>query len=271
MNQKPSPVPRPHPGEARLKCECSNSARGPTRQISAKCPTLLVCVPSLRELIETKHAHCIAAKLTEDEAADAADARKQNLGCLGTMMDTAKEAAVKKGAAERRTAELEAARELRNTTTLAAVEAEALAESARRDEAEHAAPYVAKRNAAEEEAVVAKRALVQAMAALAELHDDEKRARSEGGVDEGEGEDDADPPAPPHKWGISTFLTQETWAARRRAVPVESATGTAYYLALALPRPADNKGWLDFDDFAQKGQRIAPARRAALGPPNPAF
>ena len=245
---------------AKLVCGCTFSERNPLRQTSKKkCPTLLACVQPLRELIETKHAHCIAAKLAEDEAAAAAAARKQNLGCLGTMMDTAKEAAVKKGAAERRTAELEAARELRNTTTLAAVEAEALAESARRDEAEHAAPYVAKRNAAEEEAVVAKRALVQAMAALAELHDDEKRARSEGGVDEGEGEDDADPPAPPHKWGISTFLTQETWAARRRAVPVESAT--AYYLALALPRPADNKGWLDFDDFAQKGQRIAPAAR----------
>ena len=155
MNQKPSPVPRPHPGEARLKCECSNSARGPTRQISAKCPTLLVCVPSLRELIETKHAHCIAAKLAEDEAAVAAAARKQNLGCLGTMIE---EAAAKKGAAKRRTAELEAARELRNTTTLATAEAEALAESARRDEAEHAAPCVAKRNAAEEEAVVAARA-----------------------------------------------------------------------------------------------------------------
>ena len=242
---------------AMLNCACSNSARSPTRQISKANPTLLACVQSLRELIETKHADCIAAKLAEDEAAAAAAARKQNLGCLGTMMDAAKEAAVKKGAAKRRTAELEAAKELRNTTTLAAAEAEALAESARRDEAEHAAPYVAKRNAAEEEAVVAKRALVQAMAALAELHGDEKRARSEGGVDEGEGEDDADPPAPPHKWGISTFLTQEAWAARRRAVPVErhcllSGSGS--------PSPC-SKGWLDFDDFAQKGEKIAPAAR----------
>ena len=243
---------------AKLVCGCTSSERNPSRQTSKKkCPTLLACVQSLRELIETKHAHCIVAKLTEDEAADAADARKQNLGFLGTMMDTAKEAAVKKGAAKRRTAELEAAKELRNTTALAAAEAEALAESARRDEAEHAAPYVAKRNAAEEEAVVAKRALVQAMAALAELHGDEKRARSEGGVDEGEGEDDADPPAPPHKWGISTFLTQEAWAARRRAVPVEchcllSGSGSS--------SPC-SKGWLDFDDFAQKGEKIAPAAR----------
>ena len=53
-------------------------------------------MPSLRELIETKHAHCIAAKLAEDEASVAAATRKQNLGCLGTMMD---EAAAKKGAA----------------------------------------------------------------------------------------------------------------------------------------------------------------------------
>ena len=89
---------------AKLVCGCtSRSERNPTRQTSKKkCATLLACVQSLRELIETKHAHCIAAKLAEDEAADAADARKQNLGLLSVITDGARKAE----RAERHAAEL---------------------------------------------------------------------------------------------------------------------------------------------------------------------
>ena len=88
---------------AKLVCGCTSSERNPSRQTSKKnCPTLLACVQSLRELIEKKHAHCIAAKLAEDEAADAAAARKQNLGLLSVITDGARKAE----RAERHAAEL---------------------------------------------------------------------------------------------------------------------------------------------------------------------
>ena len=154
-----------------LNCACSNSARSPTRQISKANPTLLACVQSLRELIETKHAHCIAAKLAEEEAADAAAARKQNLGLLSVITDGARKAE----RAERHAAELLAAKELHWQKKREAVAAEGKAEDARGVELDCATL----RDAAEAKAAEAAAAAAAAHDALAELQGGEKRARTE--------------------------------------------------------------------------------------------
>ena len=113
---------------AYLDCGCRPSEQ---RQVSkSKCPTLLECVPSLAELIQNKHAACIAERTAELEAATATAARKKSLGFLGTMMDEA----VDRHATERRAAELLAARELVKSTKLAAAAAEHRANVARRTE-----------------------------------------------------------------------------------------------------------------------------------------
>ena len=159
---------------AKLVCGCTSSERNPSRQTSKKkCPTLLACVPSLRELIETKHAHCIAAKLAEDEAADAAAARKQNLGLLSVITDGARKAE----RAERHAAELLAAKELHRQKKREAVAAEGDAEDARGVELDCATL----RDAAEAKAAEAAAVAAAAHDALAELQGGEKRARTEAG------------------------------------------------------------------------------------------
>ena len=198
---------------AKLVCGCTFSERNPLRQTSKKnCPTLLACVQSLRELIEKKHAHCIAAKLAEDEAADAAAARKQNLGLLSVITDGARKAE----RAERHAAELLAAKELHRQKKREAVAAEGDAEDARGVELDCATL----RDAAEAKAAEAAAAAAAAHDALAELQGGEKRARTEAG-DAG-AEYSADPEEPPSQWSLCTWRTQEAWAAVRRTVAIRA-------------------------------------------------
>jgi len=130
---------------AHLDCGCR---RNEHRMKSNANPTLLRCIDSLGELIEKKHAECIAARAAEVEAAAAAAAHREGQRVFGTMM--AASAAI--SANERRQTELLAARELVKSSKQAAAAAEELAEAARRAEVEAAEPFRAPRIAAESEA-----------------------------------------------------------------------------------------------------------------------
>ena len=103
--------------------------------------TLLECIHSLEQLIEEKHAKCIADRADSSAAAAAAAAQKESLQAtvlaqpfFGTMMD----AAAAHATSERRAAELLAARELVKSWKRAATAAEEHAEAARRAEVEAA-------------------------------------------------------------------------------------------------------------------------------------
>ena len=69
-----------------LDCGCGR--RSEQRQ-QTEARTLLGCVSSLGELVEKKHATCIASRVAELETASAAAAHRENLGFLGTMMAAA--------------------------------------------------------------------------------------------------------------------------------------------------------------------------------------
>ena len=192
-----------------LDCGCGRRSE---QRMQTESRTLLECVSSLGELVEKKHATCIADRVAELETASAAAAHRESLGCLGTMMA----AATARATSERREAELLAAQELVKKTKVAAATAEKHARAARRAEVEAAAPFLALRKAAESEAATLAAAAATARSALAELQGDAKRARVE--------EADDDPPPLtdelPCQWGLGTFRTQEQWTAKRRAKPI---------------------------------------------------
>ena len=208
---KTEPVASRSRGEyiiAHLDCGCRRSEQ---RQKSNANQTLLQCTDSLGELIEKKHAECIAARAAEVEAAAAAAAHREGQRVFGTMM--AASAAI--SANERRQTELLAARELVKSSKQAAAAAEELAEAARRAEVEAAEPFRAPRIAAESEAAKLAAEMAAARSALAELESEAKRACGE----QAEAEP-AEPKEPVRQWGLGTYRTQEKWAEVRRAVPI---------------------------------------------------
>ena len=160
-----------------LDCGCGRRSE---QRMQTESRTLLECVSSLGELVEKKHATCIANRVAELETASAAAAHRENLGALGTMMA----AATARATSERREAELLAAQELVKKTKVAAATAEKHAKAARRAEVEAAAPFLAPRKAAESEAATLAAAAATARSALAELQSDAKRARVEEADDE---------------------------------------------------------------------------------------
>ena len=195
---------------AHLDCGCRFSEQ---RQLTKSRTTLLECVLSLGQLIEVKHAKCIADRAVSNAAAAAVAAQKESL--TGTFFGTMMNASAAQATSERRAAELLAARELVKSSKQAATVAEQRAEAARRAEVEAAAAFLAPRNDAESEAASLAAAAAAARSALAELESKAKRTCGE--------QADAEPTEPnedPRRWGISTYRTQEKWSATRRAVPI---------------------------------------------------
>lgn len=178
---------------AHLDCGCRYHEQ---RMTSKTNPTLLQCIDSLGELIEEKHAECIAKRAAEVEAAAAAAAHKDGLGAFSTMMAASAASCAK----ERRQAELQAARELFKSSKQAAAVAEEHAEAARQAEIQAAEPFRAPRIATESEAAKLAAAMAAARSALAELESEAKRACGE----QAEAEP-AEPEEPPSQWGLSTF------------------------------------------------------------------
>lgn len=66
-----------------LDCGCGRRSE---QRMQTESRTLLECVSSLGELVEKKHATCIANRVTELETASASAAHRENFGILGTMM-----------------------------------------------------------------------------------------------------------------------------------------------------------------------------------------
>jgi hypothetical protein len=132
---------------AHLDCGCRFSEQ---RQLTKSRTTLLECVLSLGQLIEVKHAKCIADRAVSNAAAAAVAAQKESL--TGTFFGTMMNASAAQATSERRAAELLAARELVKSSKQAATVAEQRAEAARRAEVEAAAAFLAPRNDAESEA-----------------------------------------------------------------------------------------------------------------------
>ena len=133
---------------AHLDCGCRFSVE--QRQLTKSRTTLLECVLSLGQLIEVKHAKCIADRAVSNAAAAAVAAQKESL--TGTFFGTMMNASAAQATSERRAAELLAARELVKSSKQAATVAEQRAEAARRAEVEAAEPFRAPRIAAESEA-----------------------------------------------------------------------------------------------------------------------
>ena len=138
---------------------------------------------SLGQLIESKHANCIADRLAKLETATADAARQEGLGFFSTLMA----GAVTLAANERRAVDLQTAKEGVNSTKAAAEAAEKHAEAARIAEAEASAIFVAPRNAAEKEAATLAAAAAAARHVLSELQGDLHRggrhpSRREGAI-----------------------------------------------------------------------------------------
>ena len=92
---------------AHLDCGCRFSEQ---RQLTKTRTTLLECVLSLGQLIEVKHAKCIADRAVSNAAAAAVAAQKESL--TGTFFGTMMNASAAQATSERRVAGLLAAREL---------------------------------------------------------------------------------------------------------------------------------------------------------------
>ena len=104
---------------AHIDCGCRRSEQ---RQMTQSRTTLLECVLSLGQLIEVKHAKCIADRAASNAAAAAAAAQKESM--TGTFFGTMMNASAAQATSERRAAELLAARELVKSSKQAATAAE---------------------------------------------------------------------------------------------------------------------------------------------------
>ena len=104
---------------AHIDCGCRRSEQ---RQMTQSRTTLLECVLSLGQLIEVKHAKCIADRAVSNAAAAAVAAQKESL--TGTFFGTMMNASAAQATSERRAAELLAARELVKSSKQAATAAE---------------------------------------------------------------------------------------------------------------------------------------------------